>query len=1138
MPAASLTSHLLKQRRDYQRGLLEWLRGKAAGGTTMRDAIAAIEDVTTQPNLRAFWWTVGAFLEALDRGLLERSFGAKQLVARIDMQIRRVTEGSAKVSDRLRREVLYFVAISAPGAQQIEAIQRAYRLAELIPSTEALNADVVRLQPILREAREQIAGAKDAWLKAASGRADVLARLRQTMAAVDAKAAEIGPPALAQLTNALATRMAQMPEAGVPEPVAMEFATALLLAESAFENYTSLSPEFAKQVDAMLARLDAAQAGREAEAGAPVLDEMSRRAQERALLSQVMREVQANLRHMEQVLDAFFRDSSKRADLAGLAKDSQQIRGALRMLDLNDADRLLALCQTQIEAYADPTTVIDDAGLELLAESLSGLGFYVEAVLQQRPDRERLIAPLIAKRLGETPEPVEADRQSVEHSVIEMRAALPRLINEVKNAPADADARAELRGKLASLRDDAELIGDAELASQAGAVLREIDAGAADAAVAAKVDQIVDAGVAPAPAISEETQRLLATDASALDAELLDIYLTEADEVLDTVNEGYLALAHNSADRDALVTVRRQFHTLKGSGRMVGLTELGELAWGVERVHNRILEDDRRVTPALLELIRTAQASFRDWVRELRETGRITTDPAALQAALGAVEAELPGFAPTPVTPAEIEPTAVVAAPQPPPTTEPIAVEAMAHAPAMPVDELEVEEPTDEQAASSAIAHADGDESGLLPFPSATDLPLAASAAAGSSPLDLEIIELPDFGAPLADDAAPVVTTTDEPVEETIDIGLPTDGRDGHKPTLRIVADNTTAHAGAADARPRVHAPGLTLLTDAVRSGEGVAAADGDEVTVGAVTLSASLWRILCDEADQNVAVLQHEVSLMQFDPDHLPVSAMVRASHTLCGIHRTGGLALIAGTAQALEQALLALEQHGAPFPSRAHPVLARASAGLAHFVSRVKAREGFSASDEREAADIGIELEELRQEATANAPALDLLLGDEDLESAAAPVEGAPALAATPDAANRRRRRGIRGVRDSRRARDARGNRTGCRVGVWRHGRCRRGTGDRTGRRGGDRGSRRGTDRGGRRGCSGGRSGAGTAVDARRAVRGIMDACHGVSACASACPRNSTRRDAARRRRRRRRDGRTHLPRGSDRTVPACRR
>ena len=142
--------------------------------------------MTTQPNLRAFWWTAAALLEALQTGALERSFGAKQLVARIDMQIRRVTEGSAKVADRLRREVLYYVATAQPGSQKVEAVQRAYHLGALIPTAEALDADVVRLQPLLRDARDQLASAKDAWLKAASGRADTsaevaAARSRQPM---------------------------------------------------------------------------------------------------------------------------------------------------------------------------------------------------------------------------------------------------------------------------------------------------------------------------------------------------------------------------------------------------------------------------------------------------------------------------------------------------------------------------------------------------------------------------------------------------------------------------------------------------------------------------------------------------------------------------------------------------------------------------------------------------------------------------------------------------------------------------------------------------------------------------------------------------------------------------------------------
>jgi chemosensory pili system protein ChpA (sensor histidine kinase/response regulator) len=73
------------------------------------------------------------------------------------------------------------------------------------------------------------------------------------------------------------------------------------------------------------------------------------------------------------------------------------------MLGQEDAELLLGLCQEQIDSYGNPDAAIDGEDLELLAESLSGLGFYVEAMEQQRPDRQRLIAPLLAKRLGEAP---------------------------------------------------------------------------------------------------------------------------------------------------------------------------------------------------------------------------------------------------------------------------------------------------------------------------------------------------------------------------------------------------------------------------------------------------------------------------------------------------------------------------------------------------------------------------------------------------------------------------------------------------------------------------------------------------------------------------------------------------------------
>src|SRR6266536_5205113 len=402
----SVTSHklpsfMLKQRHLFERGLLAWLRGDEESARVMRDAIQGIEDVQTHSSQRSFWWTVGALLESIVEKGVDSAFGVKQLCGRIDLQIRRFVEGSAKVADRMRREVLYYVAISAPVGPQVQAVQRAYRLPGLIPTADVLSADVVRMQPHLREARDLLATAKDLWLKLTGGRVESLPKLKQTLSALRDKTAAIGEPSLSRLAAALADRLDKLPSGPVSEALAMEYATGLLLAESAIENYATASTELPPQVDAMIARLDTSRPA--GGATAPLLDEMARRAQERLLLAQVAREIQANLRHMEQVLDAFFRDHEKRADLATLAQDTRQIMGALKMLGLEHAEQLLALCQEQIDEYAKPDTVVAGDALELLAESLSGLGFYIEAVEQQRPDRERLIEPLLAKRLGRPP---------------------------------------------------------------------------------------------------------------------------------------------------------------------------------------------------------------------------------------------------------------------------------------------------------------------------------------------------------------------------------------------------------------------------------------------------------------------------------------------------------------------------------------------------------------------------------------------------------------------------------------------------------------------------------------------------------------------------------------------------------------
>ncbi len=115
------------------------------------------------------------------------------------------------------------------------------------------------------------------------------------------------------------------------------------------------------------------------------------------------------------------------------------------------------------------------------------------------------------------------------------------------------------------------------------------------------------------------------------DRELLEIFLEEADEVLSIMRDNLEICRLQPANQDTLITIRRGFHTLKGSGRMVGLNELGEVAWALERAMNTWLKDEQPATDVLLEMIALASPKFGHWIDALRRQGKAEIDGADLQ---------------------------------------------------------------------------------------------------------------------------------------------------------------------------------------------------------------------------------------------------------------------------------------------------------------------------------------------------------------------------------------------------------------------------------------------------------------------------------------------------------------------------
>src|SRR5207247_8056735 len=115
--------------------------------------------------------------------------------------------------------------------------------------------------------------------------------------------------------------------------------------------------------------------------------------QERLLMNQVVSEMRANLRTIEQVLDAFFRDTAKRDELASLGKPVHQLLGALEMLGEQRARDSLAAAAEEIRRFSGAAHSASPQDFERIAQTLSGLGFFIGGVAHCRSRYHAVLSP-------------------------------------------------------------------------------------------------------------------------------------------------------------------------------------------------------------------------------------------------------------------------------------------------------------------------------------------------------------------------------------------------------------------------------------------------------------------------------------------------------------------------------------------------------------------------------------------------------------------------------------------------------------------------------------------------------------------------------------------------------------------------
>ncbi|OQW91930.1 MAG: hypothetical protein BWK79_15770 [Beggiatoa sp. IS2] len=104
-----------------------------------------------------------------------------------------------------------------------------------------------------------------------------------------------------------------------------------------------------------------------------------------------------------------------------------------------------------------------------------------------------------------------------------------------------------------------------------------------------------------------------------IDEEILEIFAEEVGEVLESIVTCFEAWRKRPEDHAALKDLRRNFHTLKGSGRLVGATAIGELGWRFEYMLNQLIEGKLARNEMMLNLIEQVEDVLPEMIEQFKE---------------------------------------------------------------------------------------------------------------------------------------------------------------------------------------------------------------------------------------------------------------------------------------------------------------------------------------------------------------------------------------------------------------------------------------------------------------------------------------------------------------------------------------
>ncbi len=655
------------QRGVVQTAMLNWLRGTDPKTqlTKISESLEKLQQTAYLGFIEQLLWVSRGLAEALSAGLLDTTNERKKLFSRLDQQLKKLMDGADKATQRpsaeaITKDMLFELGSTKSNDGLVGTIRRAFDLDTLLgktqdgvavspelydlPTPEALQAISDALGKEIRSAQEVLSEYFDATEGAVTlgPLIEQLQRMSGTLGMLGAGILRVLVDQLAQVARALDSGQLAKSEA-----VAMPMAGALLLVESSARDFHRLGPAWTQQVEEAISRLRALHTTGDARQleGIEISDAGLTDAEFKQLLHVVSGEVRVNLGKIEEMLETFAATPERMELIGPIPQHLSQIQGALQILGQDRVAELTAVTAQYVQEIQAATTV-ESGMLDALAVAVGTIGAYVDGLERSRPHLDALLD--VAWRDLEN---ARSGKRTQEAEPATLIAEIDRALQAWLGNPADAGIRTRLQDSLGQLariaqqrsQDRIERLCN-EMNSLLGIVGADPDKFSAEIretleqsgqVVAKLAEEHLVRGAGPKQPASPPAQRAaesappasrsspaptppkVAAETDDLDEEIMQIFVEDAREILRVIDRTLPLWHDNPDDREVLLELRRAFHTLKGSGRMVGASEIAELAWAVENMLNRVREEKVRHSAQMFDLLFEVHRALPDMIAQL-----------------------------------------------------------------------------------------------------------------------------------------------------------------------------------------------------------------------------------------------------------------------------------------------------------------------------------------------------------------------------------------------------------------------------------------------------------------------------------------------------------------------------------------